>query len=152
MGEGSWPTAPCGRAGALASTVAWDIAQPERKSWKVRGFSQQRRKMELVLISLSTHCSQAQMGNLEVAVPRVAAGVGSGSLPFGSVLWCCWLPGCGQKVALMVAWGWIKSGRGEESLIDANKYKGPSSSVQGPRRQESCPLRQELQTGREATA
>lgn len=47
---------------------------------KGRGVLATKRRVEPVLISLPSHCCQAQKGNLDVAVSPLAAGVCSGSL------------------------------------------------------------------------
>lgn len=80
MGEGSWPPAPHGRTGALASSAAPQLGKEGVKGVVVGGILLQRGRLELVLRPLPPHCSWAQKGSLDVAVPPLAPGVCSGSL------------------------------------------------------------------------
>lgn len=86
----------------------------------------QRRRLKLILRPLLTHCSWAQKGSLDVAVPLLVPGVSSslsllaqfreavGFLAVGRRCFC-WRrlqPGGGSRVG---------DSRGEESLINGDK-------------------------------
>lgn len=75
----------------------------------------QRGRLELVLRPLPTHCSWAQKGSQDVAVPRLAPGVCCGSLSLlAQFLGVVGFLALGRRCFLtekVVAWGWIVSGR-----------------------------------------